>query len=323
MKKFKIVISFVLVISLLMCAFSFSASAGLWRGYDFDPETYEPTTLNSDYTYSEKIDEFDDYCTACDYYFVTQIEELNPLDVGNPSLYYDSDSYNKMRMLLQRAYDEVIAVRYEGEVVLSDSELEVWYNEIKVLAKKMAVARKELLFLCNIVFAERNDNNYYDEDIWNNFKAALNNAEAVLADETIVDYRVTDAYWRLMHSYNSLCISNKLMGDVNKDGVFNILDATAIQKSLAKLTPELNSSQCMVGTIVTHDMKPSILDVAEMQKVLARLSEPLDQNYSVLLTYPESKNFRANEIVEFHYIGRLTPPWYYDNYWKIPWDYIV
>lgn len=318
MKKFKIVISFVLVISLLMCALPFSAGALPWdENYDFDPVTYEPTTLSNDYTYSEKIDEFENYCSECNHYFVVGIEEWISIIPGYPYIYY-SDSH--MGALLQRAYDEVIAVR--SEVALSDSELEAWYNDIKALAKTMAIARRELLFLCNIVFAERNDDNYYDEEIWSNFKAALNNAEAVLADETIVDYRVTDAYWRLMHSYNSLCISNKLMGDINKDGVFNILDATAIQKSLAKLTPELNSSQCMVGTLVAHDMKPGILDVAEMQKILAHLSEPLDQNYSLLLTYPESKNFRANELVKFHYTERLSP-WYYDNYWKLPWDYIV
>lgn len=60
-----------------------------------------------------------------------------------------------------------------------------------------------------------------------------------------------------------------LIGDVNCDGKINILDATEIQKHLAKMVT-LNEQQLIIAD-TNHDGKINILDATQIQKFLAKL----------------------------------------------------
>ena len=65
-----------------------------------------------------------------------------------------------------------------------------------------------------------------------------------------------------------------LTGDVNLDGVVSILDATEIQKHIAKLV-ELDDTQLAVAD-TNHDGNINVLDATEIQKYVAKLISSLD-----------------------------------------------
>lgn len=307
MKKIKPILSIVLVCAMFICAVPFSAGAtysGQNDYYTFDPENYVPVKLNSNTaTYSEKMKELRWYLCDCDDYFNLGAIDMPNDDQARP--YYYGNSLKMMSNTLKEVYEKYDK-RYE--VTYSDKEIEELYNTVKNTASQMVLDRQELnLFITRICDLETNDNGYYSDELWNDFTTKLNNAKNVYDDETITDIRVSNAYWDLFHSFNALCLSNPLPGDVNNDGKVNIMDATSLQRGLAKVFT-VNASQQFVGYIKGE----SIASVTEIQKYLASISS--NENWCPelrrLQSVPNTKSFRANKLVYADIYARLFP-----GYW--------
>lgn len=92
-------------------------------------------------------------------------------------------------------------------------------------------------------------------------------------------YRIVDAYKHIPFSDNEIVnlkfnldavayINNRILGDVNRDDVLNINDATLLQKYLVGLDDIGNDFVCDVNDDLVVDIK----DVTEMQKIIVGLA---------------------------------------------------
>ena len=85
---------------------------------------------------------------------------------------------------------------------------------------------------------EQNYNNWYSDEQWNEFQYKLadlkTDLEPYIAGTNDYDvWAITNAYNELLAVYNKMTNAYTLKGDVNKDGVVNVVDATLIQKYIA------------------------------------------------------------------------------------------
>ncbi len=120
------------------------------------------------------------------------------------------------------------------------------YDNLYEVLHNVVIDRVEVEELVAICEKENNDNGYYDEQSWNDFKAELGQAKELLTDESIIDQRVTSAFYELMYQYNLLCSYNKVYCDIDGDGVMTVMDATYIQRYLVGFET-FNSSQVFVS----------------------------------------------------------------------------
>lgn len=314
MKNLKVLLSILLVASLIVGIISFPTSA-IYEpdnyAYDFVPYEYVPYTLNDEYTLDEKLNELFDYLTDVNAYYYLGSEELGGFVDGDRRLAYLG--VLDMRNLVD---DLVLEIYSNNSSVWTDDYFREKYDEVIEASKNMVLAKSELEFAYNICVNESNSGNYYSDDIWSDFEEKLSNANAVIKDNTIIDTRVNDAYWELIHSFNVLCSSNTTKGDVNNDGHVSILDATIVQKSLVGLTPKLNSSQSYVSKISSdyygeNGDQPNISDVTEIQKSIVKIRTLPDTSGWTIIKYPESMHYEANNIMAYHYYASMFP-WYYN-----------
>lgn len=164
------------------------------------------------------------------------------------------------------------------------------YAKLKNTLDSLVIDKGALKPLINLCSEEKNDKRYYSEDLWNDFTEKLNNAQVVYSNDKLVeDYKVTEAFFELLHSYFKLCSSNTMFGDVDNDDKITIKDATALQKALAGIDG-FNSSQKLVSNF-------NITYATQIQKYLVQLESTLDIENSAIedyIKYTEHSNIHSD-----------------------------
>ncbi len=244
-------------------------------------------------------------------------EELNmyvegsydPIDAGG-FLQYTNETSSNLNSVLNEASAFIVKNRYDvnDNIIEPIEEMDEYMAAIDKAYGELVLVKEDLEFLVEFCQSEKNDD-YYSDDVWNNFTLNLENAQAILTDESIVDTRVTDAFWELFESHNKLCLYNDVMGDVDKDGKVSIVDATYIQRYKAELT-ELNSSQKIVGWIKYNyygDM--DITSATEIQRYLAELSDNTNWGYAYkqLLNSTKPRDIMKNQLFYDAMMDRYWP----------------
>lgn len=146
----------------------------------------------------------------------------------------------------------------------------------------------ELDAMIKIAKEETNNDNYYDESTWNDFRSVIEESEAVLGTGDID--KIHNQYLKIRIAYNNLCKYNTTFGDTNGDGSVDIRDATLMQKYSTKIK-ELNSSQIFVSQIGTHsydDFNIDIKDATLLQKKVteeAKIPGDCCSNLTKLMNY--------------------------------------
>ena len=104
-------------------------------------------------------------------------------------------------------------------------------------------------YTCYYAVNEKNDNNWYSDEIWNTFvekreklfnALSVNNpnfelkeyGEGILdKDYTIKQQKyISECFYELLEVFNTMTCQNIVLGDVNGDGVVSVVDATLVQK---------------------------------------------------------------------------------------------
>lgn len=195
--------------------------------------------------------------------------------------------------------------RYDGEINVQTATQE--YNKLCEIVQEIVVEKSEVEELVAICEQEDNDNGYYDAQFWSEFQSEIAKAKELLADESIVDQRVTDAFYELMYQYNRLCTYNRINRDVNGDGVMSIMDATYVQRYLVGLET-INTSQLYVlgGGRPNWSLNSiNINKATEIQSYCASIQQLINydtSNLNILLrnlekTNPESEEFVLDSII--------------------------
>lgn len=271
MKKLKTILAIMLAM-VIMC---FSVSSA------FATENINDKILELSYYISQVAREFN-------IYIPNYAESID----GDIFLQYTNETYSKLESELLEA------AIFVNDYYLSDEDITIEQindqtNAINKAYSKIVLEKSELDFLIAYCKPEINDA-YYSDEIWNCFIQYLKNAEMILADESIIDTRINDAYWDLFGAYNQLCLYNDVKGDVDHDGDVTILDATQIQRYLAKLN-RFNSSQKLIGCVASYS-DISILDATEIQRYIAKLCD--DSNwcygYNNLVVNEISRDINSN-----------------------------
>lgn len=244
----------------------------------------------------DKIDELYEYIVdSITIYGLYMPEIVDPVD-GEVYIAYTNESIESFEASINEAYELFCSYRYEGNnITLQDIDDRM--QQMLKTESELIVARKELKFLIDLCKAENNDDNYYTSAAWDEFTSSLSNAESVLSDETIVDFRVSEVYWVLYNKYSSLCIDNKLAGDINRDAQVTIIDATLIQRKLAKLV-DFNVSQYYVSSVSSSYYDINITGATYIQQYLAKLREELNslaiENLLEVENQLWSRNYKKN-----------------------------
>lgn len=245
-----------------------------------------------------KISEINDYSreSISDYglYGVPEIQA--PVD-GEVYLTYTSDSVQIYEDTLRKA-DNLISAYYQDEESFTLQDFDDCMTDMIEAERGLVLERENLSFLLDLCSSENNDNNYYSPQVWNKFTDSVEKAQMIIEDETISDIRVNNAYWDLFNSFSSLCVHNKLVGDVNFNGKVDIIDATLIQRALAKLT-KLNISQLNVANVDGRSFKLDITQATHIQRHLAKLDNIDNSVLTNVLEY--EGNFNAHNYKENKY----------------------
>lgn len=142
-------------------------------------------------------------------------------------------------------------------------------NFSKSMSTDIVISSDAILCLYEAVKNESNDNGYYSDELWNEFSKNREKVKMSI-EEGIKPEDANNLFLDLRDSFNALCLSNQIMGDVNKDGRIDILDATIMQKGLVKKLT-LNSSQLLISCNNTFPQSFSISNVTEWQKLLVKM----------------------------------------------------
>ena len=178
----------------------------------------------------------------------------------------------------------------------------------------MYIHEKELKLILEMNKSQKNTDNYFDEEMWQEYQSAIVEAEKALesGDEVTID----EHYYKMLAQHNRLCIYNPVVGDVNGDGIFNVVDVTYFQKKLTEGADELNYSQRLVSSVEYDDgeLYPRITNATSMQKLLAGLVEvreyyPIDQYIALINT--SSDTYRRGTF----YNNALWTRYHEENQW--------
>lgn len=122
-----------------------------------------------------------------------------------------------------------------------------------------------------LALAEQNYNNWYSEEDWADFVSKRDALKTAL--DTKISENITETFYDMLYSYNVMTNRYTVKGDINKDGVVNVLDATLLQKYLvnrANLTGAQKMLTCAYNyedfdiSAVTTIQKYSVNLVSEM-----------------------------------------------------------
>lgn len=191
---------------------------------------------------------------------------------GLTELVYTDESKEILRAKIKEV-EQYQKAYYADQDSVTLEQMQAYTDELTAAVDSLVLEKTELEFLLLFVGEESNDNGYYSEKLWNDFTQKYAQAEAVYADETINDTRVTEAFWNLYMSFNNLCLSNMTPGDIDGDGKVTILDVTLLQKELVQMYT-MNSSQIFVADVSdNNEIFPDINDATIIQKYTVKMVE--------------------------------------------------
>lgn len=204
-----------------------------------------------------------------------------------------NESLEKGREVLDETSNFLDGYTVEPETYTYE-DFENQYTKLKNTLDSLVIDKVALKSLINFCLDEKNDKEYYNDELWNNFTEKVNNAQDVYGNDNIVeDYKVTEVFFELLHSYFELCSSNTMFGDIDGDDKITVKDATFLQKALAGIE-NFNSSQKLVSEF-------NITYATQIQKYLAQIESTLDIETSVIedyIMYTEYSNIHS-EVFRF------------------------
>lgn len=205
---------------------------------------------------------------------------LDPeLGVGAFPLDCDLDSAQDMIIATDEVCQFYIDVT-DKKVLITDERIAELYLKLEKAAEKIIIKNNELEYIIDLCSAEKNDDGYYSEELWDSFQSKLAKAiEVYNKGENTIE--VSHAYWDLLFAYNDLCVVSPVSGDVDCDGKLTVMDATVVQRSIAQLC-DLNSAQLTVLNEYKSE-KVTVLHATNIQRYLAQLDEKYESYHLVRL----------------------------------------
>lgn len=235
-------------------------------------------------------------------------------DVPNVGPYYAEESVSYMQQIINENYD--LIERYENGEDITSEMFQDGYDKMVEAEELMYMDDKELELLIDLNKSQKNLDNYFDDEMWEEYQNAIIEAEAALESGNLK--AIDEHYYEMLYQHNKLCVYNLTVGDVNGDGTFDVNDVTYFQKKLAKNTDDLNYSQILVSLVGGNgsELNPNIANATSMQKYIAG-SLPEKSIYAVeqYKSYFDSgsyasSNFYRNELNERH---RMENPGLYGD----------
>lgn len=217
--------------------------------------------------------------SECENYAQHIINDLMSTGVRRP---YAGNYYNKSGDLADELLD--VAYKYEkGEVTAV--ELQNKYDETKEFYENPWISPCYAEQTCYVAVHEQNYNNWYTDEQWNTFIEKRDNllqALRVIDSDlepakwgSVYDYDYTvkqqkyisKCFYELLYIYNEMTCKDIIQGDVNRDGVVNVSDATLIQKYIVG---EVNftGAQELRAKVNVDSYSVSVKDATLIQKYI-------------------------------------------------------
>lgn len=195
---------------------------------------------------------------------------------------YSGNYYNKSGDLADELLD--VAYKYEkGEVTAV--VLQNKYDETKEFYENPWISPCYAEQTCYVAVHEQNYNNWYTDEQWNTFIEKRDNllqALRVIDSDlepakwgSVYDYDYTvkqqkyisKCFYELLYIYNEMTCKDIIQGDVNRDGVVSVSDATLIQKYIVG---EVNftGAQELRAKVNVDSYSVSVKDATLIQKYI-------------------------------------------------------
>lgn len=223
--------------------------------------------------------------------------------------YYSDESADNLRNIIKENR-ELISRANKGEKIPSEM-YEDGYNKMVQAAENLHIHKKELELIIDINKSQKNDDNYFDNEMWTEYQNNIVNAEEALKNGN--PNTIDEWYYKMVYQHNKLCVYNLTLGDVNGDGSFNIKDVTYYQIKLAESQNNLNYSQMLVSlfTYSYDESNPNIDIATSMQKNLAGLLSESD--FPPVVQYNSSLSQDADKYIGTFYKKALNERYFTEN----------
>ena len=179
---------------------------------------------------------------------------------------------------------------FENYYGITKEEIQAAYDNLKNAMNRATIEKGELEVLIDFCKTEKNGDGYYPDEVWSEFENSIFEAQKTLDDINSDGDDYNRAYWGMLYNYNKLCVVNQKYGDVDFDGDISVLDATQLQRIIAKLD-DANSS-------ILQICKMDITYATEIQMYLASLDDNIDvypQRFEYLSNNVECSNYNSQE----------------------------
>lgn len=219
-------------------------------------------------------------------------------------IYLSISNLNDINTALDNATDIIhrygYPMTFENYNGITEEEIKDAYDNLQGAMDRATIEANELKVLADFCHTEKNDDGYYPDEVWAEFENSTSRAQNTLEDMNADGEDYNRAYWGMLYNYNKLCLVNRQYGDVDFNGDINILDATKLQRILARLE-DSNSS-------ILQICKLEITYATEIQRYLALLVD-VDN----LAVYPERFDYLSNNVECSNYNSQ---EWYF-NSWRM------
>ena len=156
----------------------------------------------------------------------------------------------------------------------TDEDYLIAYNILYSADYDMIIAPDFAEGAYNLALKEQNYNNWYSDEDWERFETTR--ASLGKALETKLDTKISNAFYDMLYSYNVMTNRYTLKGDINKDGVVNIMDVTLIQKYLVG-DADLTGAQKMLTSAYNYE-NININEATTIQKYSINLLSEMPNN---------------------------------------------
>lgn len=211
---------------------------------------------------------------------------------------WSNTSYNNMEKTLDYVDESIPSCTTIDEVI----EFEILLNQAE---SDMCIDSSELEWMLEYMKKDYESENYYDEVTTDRIKTIYEQAQIALNSGNEKETHIS--YVDLRNLLNELCLYNRVAGDVNFDGVFDIDDITLMQKNFASLT-KFNSSQNYLSKINEH----SNIDIVTSWQM--ELSDMTSNSYIAYINSEFDKLSNSAIIDSNNKYLEFTPYSEHDNY---------
>lgn len=192
-----------------------------------------------------------------------------------PYAYYYYDHSYKLA-------EEILSLSEETESI----ELQNKYDELKDFYENPWIRPSGAGYTCYYAVNEKNDNNWYSDEIWNTFvekreklfnALSVNNpnfelkeyGEGILdKDYTIKQQKyISECFYELLEVFNTMTCQNIVLGDVNGDGVVSVVDATLVQKYIVGVV-DFNCAQKLRARVNWNAFPITVKESTTIQKYI-------------------------------------------------------